>query len=764
IILSELYTTGFKRSFSDEEDLTTIADDDVVYAFQAPPLYTRGAFTPLSAECVLACCDRPLSKQLRTKSWVMDGSVHQTKPVTVPPKPFLPRVLSLQHWPRRARVPEQGLGCQGPPSYVQHGRVRRRRRQNSGVLFNIRVVGGSSAYSYISPQDSRPLQHPAVDRALHLGGPGGTPHVKLVIEWERKVKDCFTPKRNSWPRTMRGAAPTVGDRRNKLLTLISFPMVGMDMAPHVVKRSQSMKNLNIGPWPPAWKPPSGQSPNPALPQDCLYDLYAVCNHHGTYCRNSVDGQWYCYDDSSVDLVPEKEVCTREAYILFYQRRNAIPPWSASSSVWGSTSSSMSDHWLMRLTDGSMRASVASRSSTTCPSSIPDSPVSPVFLDSSPKQEKGLFESKPFVRGLEGCSTSMRSPSKAMDTLSRVLPLRWSFGSKGRRKPLSDAAPRQAELVEYLESGRRPRCTKESIASMMAGQPTTTKGDARHASHSTGGLNCIGRPTEGSPPESPGFQVAEGQRRMLDKASSLRRSVKSSQVKDEGSTGTATLGRSTLTRRKEASKQGSLKGPWEEAERRWGSGSGVQHSVSTPSLRQGTLSRINDQTGKSERPEAQRESQGSRGGVPRPRKGEEAKSHDGLFSFLKGNFLKKDKDPRRSKQGGTARDGDADAWRSGSSRLSLSNREAGGAVTANEGRRSNGPGGEVANGKARGTADIKRSQSSSNIPTKTEPAMRRTASLHRNGQPPDKLSSGTLQRTRHSTHSLGRKKTVPESSF
>ena len=57
-------------------------------------------------------------------------------------------------------------------------------------------------------------------------------------------------------------------------------MAGLDMAPHVVKRSQSMKSLNLGPWPPAWKPPSGQSPSPALPQDYLYDLYAVCNHHG----------------------------------------------------------------------------------------------------------------------------------------------------------------------------------------------------------------------------------------------------------------------------------------------------------------------------------------------------------------------------------------------------------------------------------------------------------------------------------------------------
>lgn len=45
VILSELYSTGFQRSFSDDDDLTTIADSDVIYAFQAPPLYSRGSNT-----------------------------------------------------------------------------------------------------------------------------------------------------------------------------------------------------------------------------------------------------------------------------------------------------------------------------------------------------------------------------------------------------------------------------------------------------------------------------------------------------------------------------------------------------------------------------------------------------------------------------------------------------------------------------------------------------------------------------------------------
>lgn len=45
VILTELYSTGFQRSFSDEDDLTAIADSDVVYAFQAPPLGGHGSST-----------------------------------------------------------------------------------------------------------------------------------------------------------------------------------------------------------------------------------------------------------------------------------------------------------------------------------------------------------------------------------------------------------------------------------------------------------------------------------------------------------------------------------------------------------------------------------------------------------------------------------------------------------------------------------------------------------------------------------------------
>uniref|UniRef100_A0A7N5ZZE1 ubiquitinyl hydrolase 1 n=1 Tax=Anabas testudineus TaxID=64144 RepID=A0A7N5ZZE1_ANATE len=777
VILSELYSTGFKRSFSDEDDLTAIADSDVVYAFQAPPLYNRGGSARLPPSGTLS--SEYLNQGGSTKVHLLicntAGSGQQA--VRFGP-PFLMREDRSISWDQLQ---------QSILNKLYYLMLNGSQAQNAAVLFKIRVVGGSAAYSYLSPQDSRPLYHPAVDRALKLCGPGGPPHVKLVIEWEHKTKECLFGSiqeevvkdaesvRNQQQQHLQQHSCTldecfqlytkeeqlapddawkcphckqlqqgmvkmslwtlpdililhlkrfrqVGERRNKLSTLVRFPLTGLDMAPHVVKRSQSMRNLNLGAWASSWKQPSGQNHQPAdmtLPHDYQYDLYAVCNHHGgmhgghytAYCRNSVDGQWYSYDDSSVDLVPEEEVCTRGAYILFYQRRNTIPPWSASSSVRGSTSSSVSDHWLVRLSGDSKRGSLVSRSSTTCPSSIPGSPESPVFLDN------GGFESRPFVRGLQGRSVSMRAPSKTKDTLSKVFPLRWSLGSKDRRKPdpapplVQESAP--VELVQYLESGRRPRCTKEPIVTLM-NEPRSTKarGDGRAAanvrSSSVGSLSCVAKAEDKLPLESQ--QFPQGQRRPSDKTVVPRRS------------------------KGNARKQSCSKVS-QDTETKRSSSAVVQPSYSTPSLHDGTLRRQKGDKADKEHNGAYVENHNSK-------KGEVPKSHEGLLAFFKGNFLKKDKDSNKSR--------DSESGRGGGYL-----------------------GDELANGKVgRSTADIKRSQSSSNLPTKAEQSMRRTASLHRNGMSTapsrslstDKPSYGTLQRTRYSTTSLGRKRTVPESSF
>lgn len=70
----------------------------------------------------------------------------------------------------------------------------------------------------------------------------------------------------------------VGERRNKLSTLVKFPLAGLDMAPHVAQRSTGPK-ASPGPWPPSWKQPACLPTS--YPPDFLYDLYAVCNHHGS---------------------------------------------------------------------------------------------------------------------------------------------------------------------------------------------------------------------------------------------------------------------------------------------------------------------------------------------------------------------------------------------------------------------------------------------------------------------------------------------------
>lgn len=60
-----------------------------------------------------------------------------------------------------------------------------------------------------------------------------------------------------------------------------------------------------------------------------YRLFAVSDHFGglggghyvAVARNSVDGQWYQFDDSSVSEVDERVAADRRqsAYMLFYQR-------------------------------------------------------------------------------------------------------------------------------------------------------------------------------------------------------------------------------------------------------------------------------------------------------------------------------------------------------------------------------------------------------------------------------------------------------------
>ncbi|XP_058415697.1 ubiquitin carboxyl-terminal hydrolase 43 isoform X2 [Diceros bicornis minor] len=527
VILVELYLSGLQRSFFDEEDLNTIAEGDNVYAFHAPPPPSQELLSArpsgLSVSPRLAAREgQQLSLPAHSESKVLIlfcnlvGSGQQASRFG---PPFLIREDRAISWVQLQQCILSKVRC----LMKSEAPV-----QNPGSLFSIRVVGLSLACGYLSPQDSQPLCHWAVDRALHLRRPGGPPHIKLAVEWdsgakerlfgslqEERVQDadsvwrqqqahqhhsctldeCFQfytkeeqlAQDDAWKcphckALQQGVVKLslwtlpdiliihlkrfcqVGERRNKLSTLVRFPLSGLDMAPHVAQRSTSPKPAP-GPWP-SWKQPACLPTS--YPLDFLYDLYAVCNHHGSlqaYCRNSLDGQWYSYDDSTVEPLQENEINTRGAYILFYQKRNSIPPWSASSSMRGSTSSSLSDHWLLRLgsSHDSTRGSLASWSSAPGPSR-PQVPDPPVFTNSLSGREKGGLESRPLVQGVRGRSISMKAPtpSRAKQGAFKTMPLRWSFGP--REKPVGASV----ELVEYLESRRRPRSTSQSIVQLLTG--------------------------------------------------------------------------------------------------------------------------------------------------------------------------------------------------------------------------------------------------------------------------------------------------------
>jgi len=77
---------------------------------------------------------------------------------------------------------------------------------------------------------------------------------------------------------------------------------------------------------------------------CLFLLLTA------YCKNSIDGQWYCFDDSEVQPIADEDVCQQTAYILFYQRRTTIPSWSANSSVAGESSCSLLSFGLTQFAD------------------------------------------------------------------------------------------------------------------------------------------------------------------------------------------------------------------------------------------------------------------------------------------------------------------------------------------------------------------------------------------------------------------------------
>ena len=92
-----------------------------------------------------------------------------------------------------------------------------------------------------------------------------------------------------------------GDDYRKNDEYIDFPLNNLNMNKYIIYES----NLNY-----------------------IYDIFAVSEHYGSrygghytaICKNC-DGNWYSYDDSNCSEASEKDVCSKNAYVLFYRRKD-----------------------------------------------------------------------------------------------------------------------------------------------------------------------------------------------------------------------------------------------------------------------------------------------------------------------------------------------------------------------------------------------------------------------------------------------------------
>ncbi|XP_052544226.1 ubiquitin carboxyl-terminal hydrolase 43 [Tympanuchus pallidicinctus] len=487
VILAEVSPQGFLRSLDDAEELSTAGQEAPLYALQAPPEAPAGARPVLLLLCHVA-----------------GTGPHRARFGS-------PLVLWAERGASWAQLQRDVL--------AQLRGMMRSAVQGTVPLFRIHVARDPSAY--LSPQDPHPLCHAAIDRALQQSPAGGPPHVALTVDWDIGTKErlfgsvqqevvqdadsvrlqqaahqqhsctldeCFqlyTKEEQLAPddawrcphcRVLQQGTVQlrlwtlpdiliihlkrfrqVAQRRHKLSTLVRFPLRGLDMAPHLAPGGGRWQN--------------SLRPTRSCPPDALYDLYAVCNHHGSmqgghytaYCCNSLDGRWYSYDDSTVEGVREDEVSTRSAYILFYQRRNAIPAWSASSAARGSSSSAPLNHWAARL-GGTKQQSAGSQPAAPRPSP----PCSP---DLSTTQEQGGFEARPPVRVVQSRSLSVKLPPPARCRAPpRAAPLRWSFTSRPRAAP--------GQLLPYIPmgpvGGGSPRVEQKAVLGDAAGSTQSTE--------------------------------------------------------------------------------------------------------------------------------------------------------------------------------------------------------------------------------------------------------------------------------------------------
>lgn len=117
---------------------------------------------------------------------------------------------------------------------------------------------------------------------------------------------------------------TLKNLKTKINLKVVFPLQSLDLTDFVLETPLPEELLQR-----KMQSAGGNQEN-LMKNEVFYELYAVINHHGSslscghytaLCRNSCDDRWYKFDDKAVFEVSENLVCTNDAYVLFYKRKN-----------------------------------------------------------------------------------------------------------------------------------------------------------------------------------------------------------------------------------------------------------------------------------------------------------------------------------------------------------------------------------------------------------------------------------------------------------
>ncbi|XP_060595230.1 ubiquitin carboxyl-terminal hydrolase 31-like isoform X2 [Ruditapes philippinarum] len=351
LVLCQLNEKGFGNTFGDDQPLSDIHESETIYVFETFP-FSEVNKTPGSDLIQILIVH--IEKFSATKSFRF----------------CCPEVIKINRDIEFLQLQRCILKSM---RFAVSERVLDQSNTYKGAKFDIRVVDSGPKDSYLADDVDMPLYTEPIDRALSIYNDDyGPTHIKFVIEWDPEMKkrlvdddedyveehpsvhkarlnqqqpsyvsleEClklFTKEEklgdgDAWQcpnceKTQEGAtkklglwsAPDIlvmhlkrfrhsGLRRNKLNILVNFPVSDLEMGHHLLIKDDTSQGK--------------------ITSD-LYDLYAVSNHYGNmsgghytaFCKNPVDMKWYEYDDTHVKPLQQRDIVSRAAYLLFYQRR------------------------------------------------------------------------------------------------------------------------------------------------------------------------------------------------------------------------------------------------------------------------------------------------------------------------------------------------------------------------------------------------------------------------------------------------------------